>query len=797
MASVVAVLVTTRDAASGETTGDDATTARFDIQSASLADILLESPGYFHPAATPNTVSALDWSNAADYNGRTVDADRIDRLGLLDSDDPNPFMMDYAKFQNLRRAGFYANATNGFVDYQEAAKTLGTADAGLDFHIRAYPTLDTVADLLNPPASKDTNLRVTYVGDIEVQTTSTSVSGDLTDGLTMSNPTCSLDASNPQVYLISVTVHNGGDDVAAPTQFTAVTTVDIGANNQVQLQNTNGFLVPSGSDVVLSVEVPAISGRDCVGGSAIFDLYDPVHGKLTSRTTSAFTSPGTASPAAVGLRIDTGKQNYRPSDVVTLNYDGNGLKNNDDLLIRICPGTTECSTSSVATMKHGTSNNPPTINAGQAFNAESNSNSRVLTIAANSLAVGSYTAFLYDCESDSCTDSEGTADNLWVSERILVTAAAVGGYVPENTVVLSDPIYSAPAGGPEQEVLYLELLIQKFCPTWFDSDEDYVDDSNPATSPNNSPLSGVDWDDRCSSFKPGPLASQPGDVFPDSKKVMNEDLPARLVCQVAAGCPGGAYDPSQTALFGEPRYDIANVLVIGSSVDHSAMTSQSAKGTIEDWVHGGGTIVVFGSEEGNVQWLEPLFHSAIAGNGGAISTPDQGHPMLHTPNELNNPGENYDAHDTAWRFNGQTAKAQNDPNTAVFSNVIVIGDQTTGDPLLALSNKGSFGAGSIVITAYMPYDLYEDDSFANSCPATGLVTSPCPTSADCGTLTVGQCEGMKFMHNMLMQGYADLFLDYGPDIPENTNVQPSIRLAQIRHPQFILPVELTLIVYVF
>ncbi|MFA5944910.1 MAG: hypothetical protein WC876_10645 [Candidatus Thermoplasmatota archaeon] len=778
-ASVVAVLVTTRNSSDAEATGDATESARFNIQSAGLADVLLGSPGF---NTVSNLPSQLDWANAANYNGRTRDADNLTRLGLLDSEEPS--MMNYSKFQNLRRAGYFANSTNGYVDYEEAAESLGLADANLDFHIRAKPNLDTLAELLSEP-SKDTNLRVTYVGDIEVTTTSESLTGD---PVSMTNPVCSLDASNPQVYVISVTVHNAG---SATTQFTAVTAVDIGGNSQVQNQNTNGFLVLAGDSVTLSVEVPAIEGRSCAGGSAVFDLYDPVNGKLDTSTAykpetdggpdedlcdgdvdhPCLNDPGAPAEADIGLHLDTDKQNYRnTADPVILNYDGNGLKNNDDLFLRVCSGTVEC-TSAAATY---------TSPGANTFNAASNTASRIVNIGTLTTA-GEYTAWLYDCEEAACgSPAAPDSDNLRVTERILVTTAPVGGYVPADSVVLSDPIYTAPAG-PAQEVLYLETLMSKFCPTWFNS-------NNGADSP----LTGVDWDDRCNSeavdfFKTDPAGqTQPGDVFPDTKQVMNDDLPTRLICQ-SATCPGAGFG-GQDIVEGEPRYDITNVLVIGSGVDHSAMTSNAAKGTIRDWVHGGGTIVVFGSDEGNVNWLEPLFHSAIRGGGGAISTPDQGHPMLHTPNELDNPAANYDARNSTWRFNGQTAQAQDDPDTAVFSNVIVVdGTQTTGDPLLSLSNKGSFGAGSIIITAYMPYDLYNDASVSGQAPG-----DDCP-----GVATLGECEGMRFMHNLLMQGYGDLFLEYGPELPSDANVQPDSRTVQIRHPQFADPIVLEIIVYVF
>jgi hypothetical protein len=760
MASVTAVLVTTRQSAE-EGVGDSTDAARFDIQSSALADILFESPGYSSDAASYTTGLIPDWTeDAVTYSGYTTKADSLQRLGLLDADSSLPGMLDYAKFQNLRRAGYYA-AADGYVNYEEAVETLGLSDAALDFHIRAYPSLVDLATLL-AAGDRDPNLRVTYIGDITVSTATYTEESELTEGLTMTAPTCSTDASRPRMYLIKTDVHNGGSQA---TQFTAVTYVDLGSG-KTQEQNVNSYLVPADTTVTLTAEVAALSGRACSASSmATFDLYDPVHSKLmssgdaacgTSCPADAITAVAAPLAAEIGLYIDTDKQNYRPTEAITLNFDGTGLKNNDDLFLRVCPGTTECATGSAGSWAY---------NSGFVFNAPAN-NARKLTIPASTLAAGEYTAWLYDCEYNSKCGSTSSAaapaaNQLRATEKILVTAAAVEGYLPDASVIEGPTTYTA-GDNQEREILFLEMLIEKFCPSWFDSKAE-----SPLSDVSN-PWDAADWTSRCASFKDagaGLPTGQWGDVFPDSKKVMNEDLPSRL-----------------TFPDGTPRYDYVNVLVVGSGVDHNAMTSESAKGAIRDWVFGGGTIVVFGSDDGNVNWLQPLFHSAIRGGGETISTPDQGHPMLHVPNELDNPGENYDARNSVWRFNGQTAQAQ-DSSTPVFSNVIVADNV---DPLLAVSNRGSFGAGSIIITAYQPWDLYNDGAGGPS----DL------TSTECAGQTVAFCEGLMFMQNMLMQGYADLFLEYGPAIPDGTDVEPSIRLAQIIHPD-LGAIDMTMIVYVF
>jgi len=49
-----------------------------------------------------------------------------------------------------------------------------------------------------------------------------------------------------------------------------------------------------------------------------------------------------------------------------------------------------------------------------------------------------------------------------------------------------------------------------------------------------------------------------------------------------------------------------------------------------------------------------------------------------------------------------------------------------------------------------------------------------------------------------MQGYRDLFLDYGPSIPANARqASAAQRVVEIQHPEFEDPITLTVFVYVF
>jgi hypothetical protein len=796
MGSVVAVLVTTRSQGNRNVVGQPEDQAAFDIQAAGLADVLLGSPGY--QSSTSGTQDYTDWaSGASTITGKTAKADSVTRLGLLnDPGSAEPSYLNFTKFQNLRRAPLAANPTDGFVNYDEAVQDLGLANAGLDFHIRAYPALTSVKQMLACTAAggfqcKDGNLRVTYIGHYDVSYPITyGANSNPVDQLNVDGPTCSVSSDtsvsptntppqgNPstaaQNYRLSTTVANGGQ---TDTQFTALFTYRLAGSTVYQGTRTSQtFVVPHGSTSDVYVDIPAKAGISCAAGTTItVQISEPLGHSVTQSATLTSANAVTNAHSISDMRdlyLQSLQSSYTTSSC------------SSSVQLAWSSPTSDVASNDFLGMKVVNRNTGAQVWPSSGYYTFKGNTGNKADLSSVCLAPGEYRGYLYYSGSNSFTD---TSEH--VVTRILVTSSAVVGYVAPTvqSVDLNNPIYT-PTTPIQEEVHGLDTLVQRFCPSFYNSkttspttdwDGDLDTDANDA------------WTPRCASFASAPTdvrATQFGDVIPDYKKAMDNDLPARLLYPS---------DYSVVALRGLPRYDVANVLVVGSDVDQTAMTSGAAKFAVRDWVLGGGNLVVFGSDGQNVNWLEPLFHSAIRSSSGGISVPDASHPILHTPDELDNPAITYDSRGQAWDFNGQTAQAQQAETTALFTNVIVQGgDATLGDPLLADSKPGAIGNGTIILSSYLPYDLYgAQDTSAGQ--ASRQAKAGSDAGSDCPGRTFGQCEGMKFMHNLLMSGYGDLYLDYGPPIPDLTDVQPSVHVGQIRSPDFTDPVQLTLIVYVF
>ncbi len=608
-------------------------------QAMGLAELLLQSPGVVQGGG--------DWAD---------NPDALDRLGLQGS---RPGDVGFAKLQNLRLAPLEANATDGYVNYEEARTSLGLADQGLDFHIRGEPRLLSLEEL-QKTGQRDKYMRVGFIGNAIGESQAATGGGAQITGVSCEGV--------GQNINYEVTALNNG---TTTTQFLAILTVQ--GTTVTVTEAMHGAIVADNATTVIAGSIPAIDTSLCAAGTQVtVKLYDP-DVQIASKTFTLAAPSAAPSTAAHHLSVDPSDSYFLTSENVLVAFDSNSLKNKDDVTLLVVDPTN--ATVYLSTFELGAPN------------------SRTRDIGA--LPAGEYTVRL-------------SYGSLYVTDTLLVVASSLNPFTSSGTTTGGYSWHS----GVATEVGMVESLVEKFCPYLYDDNTGSPMAAPPAHNP------------RCN-FLP---AGAQGSVFPDIKSVMNNNLPLYLL-------DGG----------GTPRYDYFSILVVGSEVDHRAMTSADAKHAIRDWVYGGGTLVVFGSEEQSVTWLQPIFHAQIKSSSGGINTPDNLHPVLHTPNELDwdgfiNPNGN------VWEFNAGAGDA--------FTDVV----QQADDAVLTLSDPGAFYDGNVFLTTWLPYDVYQD-----------------------GGSAAGEQQGVQLIHNLFTLGYRDLYLDYGPPIPGDASVMTSTRLAKVDH----------------
>ncbi len=705
--SVGALLVVSHDAGNDDV-GGTAESASLSVKAQGLADLLFASPGY--------TVTGSGEPVAWDGTMSTSGQQSLTRLGLRDVGDDQ---VSFAKVENLRRAAYDASATDGYVNYPEALQSLGLAGTGLDFHVRAFPSLKSVRDIL-ATGNRDPNLRVAYIGDVEAVYSGGGAAFTLASGT--GTATCTVGSN---YYTISVPVTNTG---ATTTQLTGFFDVKMGNGNDGTFSDrtrTSLLVGPSGTET-LGIQVPAKSGRSCTGATLGLEIWDPNSrlDKTNGRSITLSGSGTAASAVTKDLWLNPGRTYYAPNTDVVVDFDGD--------LPTCNPSSNSCDSDTLTLTVLDPGN--AVVYGPTSFTVTKNVRS-VTVPGAKFPADGAYTLSL------------GYATGgVTVQDKLVVSSTAPAVYTPASSTVsyaVQPPVAI--------ETWFLDQLVDNFCGAFYDT---------ASYTPADSPMATAPSEERCSFDRDG--NPHLGDVYPDTRAVLNNDLHSRLI---------DATDTTYTQrcnghLTGGPRYDWTRVLVVGSNVDHNSMTSSDAKYAVCEWVMGGGTLIVFGSADQQVQWLQPIFHAAIISSSGGVSTPDGSHPILNRADQL--AYTSYDRRGMAWGFNGQTAQNQNQ----LLTNVVMVG--TNGDSSLTVSNPGAFGDGSIILTTWLPYDLFN----------TGTGTS--------------NEEGLKMVNNFLMQGYRDLFLDYGPSIPvESRQAAAAQRVVEIQHPEFEDPITLTVFVYVF
>jgi hypothetical protein len=186
--------------------------------------------------------------------------------------------------------------------------------------------------------------------------------------------------------------------------------------------------------------------------------------------------------------------------------------------------------------------------------------------------------------------------------------------------------------------------------------------------------------------------------------------------------------------FESPEYQL---LVIGSNVDQTALTTSEVKYAIRDYVvNYGGRILVLGGDT-QTQWLQPIFHVGMKTASPGVSNPDPTHPLLTTPNELD--WQDFDHEDEAWDFGGG-----NDDD--LFDMVVGTGSD---QHILSVSTSGAFGPteGGVILTSYLPWKMPVE-------------------------------QRLSFMANAITYGhYHHLYVEMGPEVPSDVPVASVSRTA--------------------
>ena len=241
-----------------------------------------------------------------------------------------------------------------------------------------------------------------------------------------------------------------------------------------------------------------------------------------------------------------------------------------------------------------------------------------------------------------------------------------------------------------------------------------------------------------------PIGEREGDKFADESDYIQNNLVPRL--------NSGYY----------------SVLVVGSNVDQTALTPQAVKDAIASWVRAGGRLVVLGGQQ-NANWLEPFLTTGTRSASGGVYVPDNGHPILNTPNKLNY---------LAYPDPGRGWVVPNETYSHIITKGPAPGQKDRIEDVLAVSNDGAvdaqgnsiFGNGTLILTTYIPYDI-----------ATQL----------------GQDEERKFFANIFMYvAHRSVYLDYGPAVPLGVDVAFAERLPLVEYTK-LGNLEIRIVIYVW
>lgn len=671
--------------------------ARSQRDAISVAELLIDNPGegWFGPAAA-RCIGTSENADAVVGDGLTRMGLGAERCGAPIKSVPGN--LSYAKLVDLQRAALEADPDNGHLDYEEARRALGLDVTGQDLHIRTQPLVPT--------------LRTMLAGDTEVP----GVPGG--DGIP-DDPGPGSKLRDPNWLPMYI-----GDYEPTSGLLGSDLLVDVGLTDSadeliVWAQITNNGLVPT----IYEVEFEFPLENDLV------TLSRQSHAMAAGDTTNLTLRV----PKTSDWVWDEPNIGYTVSDVdrslAVGSLDGSSVDmtaSSTNRIFDIYADRLQIDVDDPVKKVH--------------YDAYDGSG--------NPVAHTDWTIEVYGPPLDLLVAQDASLHTRgWESFGLLglpgdysiVLKAATGQELARDTLVLVQvqlggwgvgDLEWGPQTSTLVESAYVATLAKRFTPAAFSDDYDH-------------PLLP---------YQAG------GDVYPDIKSELNDQLPDLLIDD--RGTPGPTDDVA--------RLDRYNVIFLGSNVDHDALSSKRSQDALAQWVAAGGNLIVFGSSEQSVKWMKPIFEASLVAASGGLSIPDISHPILDAPNRLD--AAAYDAHGLAWEF-------PHEEDAGHFTHVILAEDAT----ILALSNHGAFGNGRVLLTAYQVYDLLPGSEGA-ACDVDDL-------SAD--------CEALRFLHNILTQAYAGLFVDYGPMLPTDRPVGAATRIASVWHPQLELAIAVRVQVYVF
>lgn len=637
-----------------------------------LADRLLGQPGV-------GWYTSLSCTNGVP-NASKLQPDAVRGLGL--GHEPCPggvrgpgFALEYQKLQKMRGGLMTAAATNGYIDYPEARAELGLTGDPANFHVRSWPVLPSIRELLKS-GQGDPNALVAYIGHYDT------IHGGLVQNYVVQKACGSTDGPSSAVAWVDIT--NNGTTAAA---FEVTFTVRLASDDVEFVQHTPP--IAAGATQRVSLTLPKTSDWAWAGAAQVtVDVADVLRdlGSCTS-SLAGFTMTAATTTRLFGVNAEKLENTLSSGSVTTkimyAAYDGRGHDlSYSDWQLRLVSSL------------------------GVTVGSDTNLNQR-----------GWEPFVLTGPDTVTATLLNGAGTLVLGQDVVNVVATGLGSFTP----TAASTTY-VPHAGVVPEATYLALLAKNFDPHVYSST--YASTSVP--------------------YAAG------GDIFPDIKKALNDDLSSYLIAANGAATLA--------------NYD---VIVVGSDVDQNAMTSAAAKQSIRDWVYAGGFLIVLGSAAQAVQWLEPIFHSGIQSASGGVLNPDGTNPLLHVPNELHY--LSYVNNNLTWHYTGSDG--------SFFEHILTQG----GNDVLSTSNPGAFGSGRVLLTSYEPYNL-------TGSGATGACD---PTNVQ------PDCPALNMLHNFLTLSYADLYLDFGPPIPNGVHVGSVQRLATVYHPQLARWVEIVVLVYAF